>query len=407
MTALAWLEGLPRFSVVKYNLYRTWLLLSTLVPDFAEFDIYFITGTKGKGTVAASTAAILRAAGISTGLVTSPHLISPRERVNLNGSDISTEELEECLGRVKRGLLPLAGGQGEWIFSEVLLVAALLWFRERGANTVVLEAGLGGRLDPGNVFRRPRATCITSVAREHAGILGETLAEIAAEKAGIVKPKTPLITAAEGEALAVISRRAERFGAPLFRHGVEFQWQDGSPVRLRLPERSLSFQAKPETPATQVNKAMAACMASLDKRVGDEAIIQGILAPGLPGRFEIHPGSPTLVLDVAHTPEAVANLVQGVEKFFPGKRVAYVAGFLADKAAEAMLRGMASGNKVYCAPVQDSRSFDVAGIDIPGVRSAPSIAAAMGEAAAGVDVLCVTGSFSAVREAKAVLSREF
>ena len=99
MTALAWLEGLPRFSVVKYNLYRTWLLLSTLVPDFAEFDIYFITGTKGKGTVAASTAAILRAAGISTGLVTSPHLISPRERVNLNGSDISTEELEGAWAR--------------------------------------------------------------------------------------------------------------------------------------------------------------------------------------------------------------------------------------------------------------------------------------------------------------------
>lgn len=407
MTALTWLEGLPRFSVVKYNLYRTWLLLTKLVPDYAQFDVYFITGTKGKGTVAATLAAILRAAGISTGLVTSPHLLSTNERVNLDGSDISPAELEEYLLRVKRGLPPLAKRHGSWIYSEVLLAAALLWFREQGANTVVLEAGLGGRLDPGNIFRRPRATCITSVAREHVGILGETVAEIAAEKAGIIKHETPLITASQAEALTVIAERAQRFAAPLFRHGLDFQWRNGSPVQLHLPNRSLAFQANPETPAAQINKAMAACMASLDSRVGDEAIIQGILAPGLPGRFEVHPGTPTLVLDVAHTPEAVANLVQGVAQRFPGKRVAYVAGFLADKEAEAMLRGLGSGSKVYCAPVQDSRSFDVTRIDIPGVRLAPSIAAAMGEAAAGVDILCITGSFSAVREARAVLSKEF
>lgn len=407
MTALAWIEELPRFSVVKYNLYRTWALLTAMVPDYTQFDIYYITGTKGKGTVAATLAAILRAAGISTGLMTSPHLMSIEERINL-GTDISSEELEQCLQRIRRSLPPLPSQCGPWIFSEVLLAAGLLWFRERGANTVVLEAGLGGRLDPGNVFRRPRATCITSVALEHKGILGNTLAEIAGEKAGIIKPRTPIITAAQGEALAVISRRAQLFAAPLLQHQVDFSWPGDSPqVQLCLGDRRVQFKANYETPVARVNKAMAACMASLETKVGDEAIIQGMLALGLPGRFEVHPGSPTLVLDVGHTPEAMANLVEAVAARFPGKRVTYVAGFMPDKDALTMLGILATGAQVYVAPLQDKRSFGVEGVELPGVMLAASMAVAMEAAAAGTDILCVTGSFAAVAEAKSLLSKEF
>lgn len=408
MTALAWLEGLPKFSVVRYNLYRTWALLTTLVPNYTQFEIYYITGSKGKGTVAATLAAILRAAGISTGLMTSPHLMSLGERVNLDGADITLEDLEAYLHRIRENLPPLPSRYGTWIFSEVLMAAALLWFREQGTNTLVLEAGLGGRLDPGNVFRRPRATCITTVAMEHKIILGDTVAEIASEKAGIIKPCTPIITAAHGDALAVISRRAQTFAAPLLQYQVDFSWQGDLPqVELCLPDRRVQFRANYETPATQANKAMAACMASLDANVNGEAIIQGIMAPGLPGRFEIIPGRPTLVLDVGHTPEAVANLVEAMAVRFPGKKTTYVAGFLADKDALAMLRIMAAGSQVYVAPLQDKRSFSVEDIALTNVTLAPSIAAAMEKVATDTDVLCVTGSFAAVAQAKSMLSKEY
>lgn len=398
--ALDWLEGLPRFSVLKYNLYRTWVLLKQVVPTFTEFNVYFISGSKGKGTVAAATAAILRAAGIPTGLLTSPHLISIGERLNFHGKNICPGELEDYLQVIRR-LPKLPESFGTWTYSEVLLAVALLWFWERGASTVVIEAGLGGRLDPGNIFRHPRGTCITSVALEHQGILGNTVAEIAGEKAGIIKPCTPLVSAAQGVALDVISRRAALLKAPLLLNQVDFGWeQTGTQVLLRLPGRSLRFEADFLTAAAQVNKAMAACMAALDPGVDDAAIIQGVLAPGLPGRFEIIPGSPPMVLDVAHTPEAVANLVEGTKARFPGKKVAYVAGFLADKSGEAMLKQLlAVSSRVFLAPVQDRRSFQGSGISIPQVEQSPSIAAAMEKGRAGVDVLCVTGSFAAVREA--------
>ena len=206
-----WLEKLPRFSKINFNLYRTWLLLKQVVPDYAEMNLYYITGSKGKATTAAALAAILTASGIDTGLITSPHLISICERIKVNNRDIPEQDLWACVRRVRQSLPPLPGKYGTWIFSEVLLAAGIFWLRLQGVNTLVLESGLGGRLDPGNVFRRPRATCITSVTAEHQGILGHTLPEIAREKAGILKPYTPVVTAAGGESLELIEERAHCF----------------------------------------------------------------------------------------------------------------------------------------------------------------------------------------------------
>lgn len=407
MDILAWLEGLPRYSNLKFNLYRTWLLLGRIIPNYNEMEIFFVTGSKGKGTVAATLAAILGAAGVPTGLLTSPHLISVCERIKMDGCEIEPWDLEENLAEVYSKLPELPERYGTWIFSEVLLAAALLWFIKRRAAAIVLEAGLGGRLDPGNIFRKPIATCITSVAMEHRGILGNNLAEIAAEKAGIIKGQTPIITAATGEALTLIQKRAAVFSAPVLTFGTDFSCIaiDGQ-VELKMPDTEFSFEYEFETDAAGTNKVMAACLASLYPGVTAAAIIQGIKSPDLPGRFEIFPGPPVFILDVAHTPESVANFVKGVCAKYPGRRLAFVAGFLADKPATEMLRILAStAAKVYYAPVQDCRSFVPGQLELAWGIPAASIAAAMLLAKAQAEVICVTGSFSAVREARLLLSK--
>lgn len=403
---LDWLESLPRFSKLSYNLYRMWLLLNRCVPRYKDLEVFNITGSKGKGTVAVTLAAILARAGIPVGLLTSPHLINVTERISFNGKDIGESVLLFYLEKIRASLPPLPKQYGNWIYPEILMAAGLSWFIEMGARTVVVEAGMGGRLDQGNIFRRPLATCITTVTMEHVGILGNTLVEIAREKAGIIKPHTPLVTGADGVALAVIRRRAERMDSPLLLYAQEYGWLEDNGYRLKLPGRILEFQGEFKTEADKLNIAMAACLSDFHPLVSPRAIIEGVKLASLPGRFEIHQGKPILVLDVAHTPEAVDNLLRAVSRRFPDCRVAWVAGFLADKSVLAMLKRMtAMSAAVFYAPVEDRRSFDVDLLDTPGAVKAESISKAIDLASGQADVICVTGSFSAVREARKLLSK--
>ncbi len=401
--SLVWLEGLPRFSVLNFNLYRAWLLLNHLVPEYRDFEVFFIAGSKGKGTVASTLAAILAQAGIAAGLVTSPHLLNLTERINFKGADINEETLEGYVADIRANLPELSQEYGAWIFGEIILAAALMWFRDLGARTIVLEAGLGGRLDAGNLFRRPLATCITNVSLEHQGILGNTVEQIAREKAGIIKPATPLVTAAKGEALTILRERAGRLGAPVFAADEDFAWQERGPLELRLPGKTLSVETEFITDADKKNTAMAACLAAFHPRVSSRAIIQGIKrAPRLPGRFEVLPGRPAFVLDVAHTPESVANLLAAIVRRHPGGKLAFVAGFLADKRATEMLAIMLSTTElVYWAPVLDQRSFTPGGLS--GGIQVDSISEGIRAAMSQADVVCITGSFAAVREARLFL----
>lgn len=399
---LEWLAGLPKFSQPRYNLFRMWLLLNKFAIKAEDFQIYFITGSKGKGTVASTLAAILSRAGVPTGLLTSPHLVSVCERVNFNGVDIEEETLSSYLGKIRRGLPPLPDKYGSWIFSEILLTAAMLWYTDMSAQTVVLEAGLGGRLDSCNFFRRPLATCITTVSLEHRGILGNSVEEIAQEKAGILKPFTPVVTGAQGGSLQVILERAKLLSAPALVYGREISW-DSPGRQLFLPGKTISFSEE-DTEAGRMNRALAACLAGFHPEVTPEAIVQGFEAQQLPGRFEVYPGWPVYILDVAHTPESVDNLLQKIRLKFPGGRLACVAGFLEDKPVETMLNQMAgAADYLYYASVQDGRSFDAPDL-LQGIK-AESISQAIVQAASKADIICVTGSFAAVREAEKLLSK--
>ena len=209
--SLLWLQDLPRYSVLKYNLYRVWVLLNKFLPRYRELDIYFIAGSKGKGTVAAFLASILTEGGIPCGRLTSPHLHSITERVNFQGREIG-DELGNTWPR-PRGLPELPRKYGPWIFGEVLLTAALLWFWDQGAQVLVVEAGLG-EAGCRQFLPAPPATCVTAVTLEHQGILGPTLGDIAGKSRDNQAGNSPGNGGA-GEALEILAARARRFGAPL------------------------------------------------------------------------------------------------------------------------------------------------------------------------------------------------
>lgn len=390
------MAGLPRYSFVRYNLFRTWLLLNRLAPAYKSLASYFITGSKGKGTVAATLAAILKSGNVACGRLTSPHLVRFSERINFAGNDIPDGDLACYLRFIRANLPQLPGKYGTWVMGEILLAAALLWFRDMGAEAVVIEAGLGGRLDPGNIFRRPLAVCVTTVALEHQAVLGNSIAAIAAEKGGAVKPATPLVTAADGDAWTVLEQRCRRLGAPLYAYPADFGWRENG--RLALPGLSLTYSGEFVTPADKVNAALAACLASFWPGLTGQAIVQGFCQrPQLPGRFEILATKPPVVLDVAHTPEAVANLITGLKRRFPGASLAFVAGFMADKRIADMLTLLTAAGSVLLAPIADEGGYRPGDVGVPVLAS---VAAGLAAASVQADIVCVTGSFAAVRAAR-------
>ncbi len=396
MNPSRWLKQQPLYSDVSYNLYRTHRLLRQFGLDPRQQDVFVIAGSKGKGTTAHVLAAILASAGLKPGLLSSPHIVSYNERIAVGGQQIDPGDFDRLTGQVARSLPPCPARAGQWTRGELLLLLAMLHFRERGADICVLEAGLGGRLDPANIFPRPRAVCITSVSLEHRAILGDSLEEIAGEKAGILKRNTPAFTGATGEAYDAIADRARVVGCSLY--GREIGWhKQNSRWQLALPEASLDIEPMAATASSRNNRALAAAMALTHPRVGQEHIVSAINTPGPTGRFQIVPGRPVLVLDVAHTPESVADLLDGLAQQFPGSRLGFVAGFASDKQGNDMARQLAGAGAV----VLVDAGYPVEGLDMP---VAPSVAAALEQLVSQADVVAVTGSFAVVREAFVLLS---
>lgn len=400
MTNLEWLDERPRFSDLRYNLFRVYTLLNRFVPHWQELKPIIITGSNGKGTAAVTCAQVLRQGGFITGLCTSPHLLRVGERINLNHGDIDNGNLDRLLEEIRGALPPET--HGSFLHSEVLLTAALMWFQEHQAQFIVLEAGLGGRLDSVNIFRKPLATAITSVSMEHAAILGPDIPAIAREKAGIVKKCRPMVTGARDSALSIIETRAERFQAPLFRYNQEFGWQGEN---LYLGSRSLAVNALQETSAGRINRAIGALLALLAvPDLTDSAIRGGVLQAQLPGRFQVLSQSPVVIIDVAHNYEGMANLVSALEENYPMSRKAFVLGIFSDKPAPEMVAMAAQFGEVFYAPPNHPRSFVPKGA-LGKARLYPKLSMAYQAALdSGAEVICISGSFATVSELFSQLS---
>lgn len=301
-----------------------------------------VAGTNGKGSVCTLLSGILAAAGYKTGLYTSPHLVRVNERMRINGTDISDADLIAAAESVQSACRAKEDVPTEF---EIITAMAFRYFEEQKCDIVVLETGLGGRLDATNVIPVPEAAVIMNIGLEHTEILGDTLAKIAAEKAGIVKPGGDFVTYPVNEEVdAVYAAAAAERGAHWRRarfdrltpkssslEGQVFDWNGMTGLHLHL------------LGAHQLRNAVVAIETALllrEKgwRIGDEAIRRGLAGAQWEARFEILSHDPLFIIDGAHNPQCVNALCDSLRATLPGQKVIFLTGMLADKDYPQMTR---------------------------------------------------------------------
>lgn len=341
-----WLETLQRFGE-KPGLERIRFLLDALGNPERSFPTVHVAGTNGKGSTSAMLAAMLRAAGRRVGLFTSPHLVDYNERIAVDGrpvDDLSLDAALAKLGPVVEAAAKSAVGQPTEF--EVATAAAMLCFAEADVDVAVVEVGLGGRLDSTNVVH-PVVSVITPIGLDHTNRLGGTLADIAAEKAGIIRPQVPVVCGPQPEeAFQVIAEAAAAAGAPLVAAGRDYDFtlvaadRDGTVFDVRYRDRRLrGLRTALLGPHQAVNGAMAAA-AGLTLGLPEAAIRKGLETVVWPGRMELLARRPFVLLDGAHNAEGAQALAAALSVVFPDRRPVFVMGILREKPVERMLQAL-------------------------------------------------------------------
>jgi dihydrofolate synthase / folylpolyglutamate synthase len=329
-----------RYTPEKFNLGRMQALLGYLGNPQLQYPVIHIAGTKGKGSVTALCANALKAAGYRTGCYTSPHLQDFRERIQVNGNLISPESLIELVSKVKNFIAKVP----EITTFELTTAIAFLYFANLPVDIAVIEVGLGGRLDATNLVD-PTVSVITSISYDHMAILGDTLAKIAEEKAGIIKFGKPLVISPQkDEARQVIERVAAERKAPIYQVGKDFLYEaithnlDGQTIKLWKAGMadSSDHYSLPLLGLHQVENASTAYAALSVLRetgftIADQAIKDGFANAIWPGRFELLSRQPFLVIDSAHNRDSALRLRQAVDDYFPNLPVCMIFGASEDK----------------------------------------------------------------------------
>ena len=350
----------------RFHLERIGLLADLLDRPHADVPAVHVAGTKGKGSTAAMVTSILCAQGYRVGLYTSPHLHSVVERIRVGLDPVSQEEFAGLVEQVWPSVESVGreGGYGDVTTFEMLTAMAFHHFRAVGADVQVIEVGLGGRLDSTNILD-PAVSVITSISLDHVATLGGTLEEIASEKAGIIKPGRPVVSAPQRpEVLDVFRDAARRREAPLF----EVDAGDAVMVRQAHHERTASARSTttsgqratirglsgsydvdlPLLGDHQLENAATAVVAveMLSGRgvpVSAEAIVEGLRRVRWPGRLEVlSRAGPTVVVDGAHNPYSMDRLVEAVRSYFEAGRTVVVFGGLGGHSAEGMVSALAA-----------------------------------------------------------------
>ncbi len=329
-----------RIAPERFELERMVNLLDLLGNPHHSFPAIHIAGTKGKGSVSAHCAAALKAAGYRTGLYTSPHLHDFRERIQVNGEPISTEDFVNQTEKLKTVTDKLPG-----ITSYELQTAlAFLHFAAMHVECAVVEVGMGGRLDSTNVLT-PLVSVITNISLDHTAILGNTLSEIAGEKGGIIKPYVPVVSSPQHpEALeklrSIAANEKANFtlvGEDLLvkavSHTLEQQtfqlWWAGEEDQPKQFSTRLLGQHQIENAATAYAALQACAPARIT--VSDEAVAKGFAQVDWPGRFEIYNGTPPVVFDGAHNRHSAKVLHETMQTYFPQQPIVLVFGASEDK----------------------------------------------------------------------------
>lgn len=361
----ALLNQYGRFGV-HLGLERIQHLLERLGNPHHQVPLIHVAGTNGKGSVCAYLSAVLTQAGYRVGRYTSPHLVDWTERICLNEQPIATEDLRSLLQQTQAAIDPQQPSPTQF---EVITAAAWLYFAQQQVDVAVVEVGLGGRLDATNVSDRPQVTIITSISREHWQRLGPTLADIAREKAGILKPGCPaVIGPLPPEARAVVERRIAELACPAVWPEPAVEVEPGLAQYLGADAAVLQYPLPLPGQHQLANSALAIAALQILQQQGwtlsSEAIQQGMAQAKWPGRLQwLTWQERSILIDGAHNPAAAQVLRQYVDSLALEGPVTWVMGMLATKdhadIFEALLR---AGDRLYLTAVPDHESADPAAL---------------------------------------------
>lgn len=423
--AVDYIETIPKFTV-KHPPEHTRELLSRLGNPQEGIKIIHVAGTNGKGSVCAYLNAMLLAGGKKTGLFTSPHLVRINERFQINGEDVSDEQFLNAFLKVEKAAKEYeAEGEGHPSYFETLFLMGMLIFKEAGVEYLVMETGLGGRLDATNVVEKPLACIITSISRDHTEYLGDTLEAIAGEKAGIIKAGVPVIyDASQPGPASVIAAKAKEMGSPAWpmepsfyemktqsREGITFTfaYPGGEKAELAIP-----YMAKYQ----MMNASLAFYMMHILQDVHD--IPKNVLAEGLskikwPCRMEM--AAPGVIIDGAHNEDGIAQFVSTAGYFAKENEITILFTAVADKHYHEMIGEICEGihpSHVVATQIDGSRvvpaevlAEDFRKAGCTDVCAEPEIGAAYEKALGkkGSGMLFCVGSLYLAGELKAYLAK--
>ena len=334
-----------------FNLDRMFALMESLGNPQAKYPIIHVAGTKGKGSTSALCAAGLQAAGYKVGLYTSPHLLDYTERIQINGEPISHAQLTVLIEEVK----PFVAKIELLTTFEITTALAFMAFAKYGVNAAVIEVGLGGRLDATNIVT-PKVSVITSLSYDHMAVLGNTLAKIAGEKAGIIKPGVPVVSAPQkDEALEVLLRVAKLLDVKFTLVGKDVKFEslshslDGQSLTVSGLQSPLAGSSMVELNIPllglhQIENAATAYTAlkASGFNISDEHIQTGFARVKWRARFEVARRDPPVIFDSAHNQDSFAKLSETLQAYFPDKMVYLIFGASEDKNIPGMFAEMKS-----------------------------------------------------------------
>jgi dihydrofolate synthase/folylpolyglutamate synthase len=409
--------GLQRFGI-KMGLGVSRRILKGLGNPQKNYRTVHVAGTNGKGSVASALATILQQAGLKTGLYTSPHLVRFNERILVNQRQITNRAVVAAYERVRR----VHSGNREPTFFEFATAMALDEFGRQGVDWAVVETGMGGRLDATNILQ-PDLSIITNISLEHRDYLGATIAQIAGEKAGIIKKRTPVITgAAQPAARTVIEKRAAELSAPVFRRGRDFRVRRqpggrfdyfGMDHRWKNLHTGLAGGFQIDNSAL----VLAGCEVLIRRGVGVNGrhIRNGLLTHRWPGRIETVSTDPLIILDGAHNLAAARNLAAYLKDHFAGRSITLVVGILDDKPYRRMLKSLLPvaervifteaeiGRALPAGRLAEAASGSKTKIEIVG--NVPDAVQRALDSLPDHGLICIAGSLYVVGEAKSAFSK--
>jgi len=409
------------YTSANYDLRRMEKLLQPLGNPHLGTRTVHIAGTKGKGSTAAMISQTLIAAGYRTGLFTSPHLHTLRERIRINGVMVSEADFAALLTELKP-IVESVNKQatfGELTTFEILTAVVFNYFKKNRVDFQVLEVGLGGRLDATNVVK-PDICIITSISLDHTEILGDSIVKIAAEKAGIIKPGCIVVNAPQvDEAAQVIKQVCHQQQAKLIQVGQDVTWHKTSgdlhgqtlTVFTKSGHYDLTIPLLGDYQLENAATAVAAIEAitSLGTGISFQKIVQGFSRVSWPGRLQILSREPTVVVDGAHNAYSMGKLVEAIREYFDYKRCFVIFGTSCDKDISGMAQELQSlGNHIIITSSSHPRAASISLVDekfntlgfkamaVGNVTEALSKALAL---ANKIDLILITGSLFVVAEA--------